>query len=266
MSEIPIIANRLREKLARGEIVASLAVRLVRGVEIAQIAAAAGFDTLYVDLEHSAIGIESAGQICMAAQALGVTPLVRVPALTPEFIGRVLDAGALGIIVPHVHSAAEARAAVRLARFPPLGSRSAGGNLPQFGFRPVPAALGNAALDAATMVVPMIETREALERIEEIVAVEGIDMVLVGSNDLTAVLGIPGQHDHALLQQACERIIAAARRHGRHVGIGGLAGRPDLLARFLRLGARYVSAGSDVALLAAACAAKLRELSGLAPA
>lgn len=265
MSEGPVITNRLRERLARGEIVVSLAVRLVRGVEIAQIAAAAGFDTLYVDLEHSAIGIESAGQICMAALAVGVTPLVRVPALTPEFIGRALDGGALGVIVPHVHSAAEARAVVRLARFPPLGSRSAGGNLPQFGFRQVPASVGQPALDAATMVVPMIESREALERIEEIVAVEGIDMVLVGSNDLTAELGIPGRFDHPLLHEAYERIIAAARRHGRHVGIGGLAGRPDLVARVLRMGARYVSAGADVALLAAACAEQVRALRGMAP-
>ncbi len=160
----PVVPNRVREKLARDEVVASMTARLVRGVEIAQIAASAGFDSLYVDLEHGPLTIDMTGQICMAALAFGVTPFVRVPALSPEFIGRVLDAGALGIIAPHVHSAEQAQHVVRMARFPPLGTRSAAGHLPQFGFRAFPASVGDPALDAATMVVPMIETREALVR------------------------------------------------------------------------------------------------------
>ena len=258
MSDTPsaILRNRVREKLARDEVVASMIVRLVRGIEIAQIAASAGFDTIYVDLEHSPMSIDTTGQICMAALAAGIAPFVRVPALAPEYVGRVLDAGALGIIAPHVRSAAEARQVVEMAKFPPLGSRSAAGNLPQFGFRNFPAKQANPVLDAATMVIPMVETLEALEKVEEIVAVEGVDMVLVGTNDLTAEMGIPGQYDDPRVRDAFARIIAAARGCRKHVGIGGLSSRPDLVAQFVTMGARFVSTGTDLSFLAAACAAK----------
>ncbi len=257
------LRNRVREKLARDEVVASMIVRLVRGVEIAQIAASAGFDTIYVDLEHCPLSLDTTGQICMAALSAGITPFVRVPALTSEYIGRVLDAGSLGIIAPHVRSATEAKEVVSMARFAPLGTRSASGNLPQFGFRSFPAKLANPVLDAATMVIPMVETLEALEKVEEIVAVDGVDMVLVGTNDLTAEMGIPGQYDDPRVRAAFQRIITAARNVGKHVGIGGLASRPDLVAEIVGMGARFVSTGNDLGFLHAACTAKAKEVHAL---
>jgi len=258
-----IVRNRVREKLARDEVVASMTVRLVRGVEIARIAATAGFDSLYVDLEHSSLSLDACGQICIAALAVGVAPFVRVPAHGPEWIARALDGGALGVIAPHIRSAAEARAVVAAAKFPPLGHRSASGGLPHLHYRSFPAAEADPVLNEATMVVPMVETVEALEAVEEIVAVEGVDMLLVGTNDLTAEMGIAAQFDHARVRDAYARVIAAARRHGRHVGIGGLASRPDLVAEFVRMGARYVSTGTDLGFLAAACAAQAARVHAL---
>src|SRR5947199_41497 len=126
-----ILHNAVKEKLARDEVVASMTVRLVRSVEIARIARTAGFDTLYVDLEHSSFSLETCGQICVAALEAGITPFVRVPANTPDYISRVLDAGALGVIAPHIRSAEDARAVIKAAKFPPLGERSAAGGLPQ---------------------------------------------------------------------------------------------------------------------------------------
>ena len=117
MAAEDILRNNVKEKLARGEVVASMTVRLIRTIEIARIAKTAGFDMLYIDLEHSPLTIDATGQICMACLDLGVMPAVRVPANTPEYIGRVLDAGALGIIAPHVRSAAEAREVVKAAKF-----------------------------------------------------------------------------------------------------------------------------------------------------
>src|SRR5262245_63628638 len=96
-----ILRNNVKDKLARDEVVASMTVRLVRGIEIARIAATAGFDTLYVDVEHSSFSLETTGQICMAALEAGIAPFVRVPANTPEYISRVLDGGALGVLAPH---------------------------------------------------------------------------------------------------------------------------------------------------------------------
>jgi 4-hydroxy-2-oxoheptanedioate aldolase len=121
MSELrSILRNHMKEKLARNEVVASMTVRLSRSIEIAAIAKTAGFDTLYVDLEHNTLSIDTCCQICISAQQIGITPLVRVPANTPEYICRVLDGGAMGVITPHVRSAAEARAMVELVKFPPV--------------------------------------------------------------------------------------------------------------------------------------------------
>ena len=100
-----ILRNTVKEKLARGEVVASMTVRLVRGIEIARIARTAGFDMLYIDLEHSSFSIETTSQICIAALEAGIAPFVRVPANTPEYISRVLDGGALGVIAPRIRSA-----------------------------------------------------------------------------------------------------------------------------------------------------------------
>ncbi len=254
------VRNIVREKFARDEVVASMTVRLVRTVEIARIARAAGFDTLYVDMEHSSLSFDTTGQICMAAQDCGVTPFVRVPSLRADDIARVLDGGAMGVIAPHVRTAEEARGVVEAARFPPRGHRSASGGLPHFDFAAVPAAQANPMLDAATMVVPMVETVEALENVEDIAGVDGVDMLLIGSNDLTAEMGIHGQYDHPRLRDAFLRVIAACRSRGKHVGVGGLAARPDLVAEFVRLGARYVSTGTDLAFLAGAAAARAKQV------
>jgi 2-keto-3-deoxy-L-rhamnonate aldolase RhmA len=258
-----ILRNIVREKFARDEVVASMTVRLVRGIEIARIAASAGFDTLYVDVEHSSFSLDTTGQICMAALSVGITPLVRVASF--DTIGRVLDGGAMGVIVPHIHTAADAQAVVRAAKFPPLGERSAGGGLPALHYRSFPAAEVNPALNAATLVAVMIETVEALDHVEEIAAVEGLDMLLIGSNDLTAEMGIPGEYDHPRLTEAFGRTIAAARAHGVHVGVGGLSSRPDKVAEFVRMGARYVSTGTDLAFLTGACAARAKQVRDIAP-
>jgi 2-keto-3-deoxy-L-rhamnonate aldolase RhmA len=257
------LRNHVKEKLARDEIVASMTIRLVRGIEIARIAKTAGFDTLYIDLEHCSFSLDTAGQICMAALSAGITPFVRVPANTPEYISRVLDAGALGVIAPHVRSAADARAVVAAAKFTPQGDRGATAGLPHLEYRSYPASEANPALNDATMVIVMLETLEALERVEEIAAVDGVDMMLIGTNDLTAEMGIPGKYDDPRVRQAYERVIAACRAHGKHVGVGGLASRPDLVAEFVKMGARFVSTGTDLAFLTAACAAKAKQVHDL---
>ena len=252
--------NAVKEKLARGELVASMTVRLVSGIEIVSIAKAAGFDSLYIDLEHSSLTLQATSQISIMALEAGIPALVRVPANTPEYISRVLDGGALGVIAPGVTSAEEARAVVAAARYAPAGSRGLVAGLPHFGFRSVPAAEALPALNEATLVMVQCESAASLEATEDIVAVDGVDMVMIGSNDLLADLGLAGQYDHPKLAQAYERVIAACRRRGKHVGVGGLATRPDLVARFVQLGARYVSTGTDLAFLAAECARRARHV------
>jgi 2-keto-3-deoxy-L-rhamnonate aldolase RhmA len=260
-NEAAIVRNHVKDRLARGEVLSSMTVRLVRGVEIARIAKTAGFDSLYVDMEHSSFSLETTSQICMAALEIGITPFVRVPG--PGDVQRILDAGALGIIAPHVQSADDARTYVRAAKYPPLGERSNAGPLPHLQYRSLPAAQAYAAIDAATMVIVQFESAQAIEHADEIAAVEGVDMVLIGTNDLLADWGLPGQYDHPRVREAYAATIAACRRHGKHAAVGGFATRPDLATEYVRMGARYVSTGTDLGFLLSACTAKAKEVAAM---
>ena len=196
----------------------------------------------------------------MAALEIGAAaPFVRVPSNTPEYISRVLDGGALEIVA---RTCARRRGASRrgggevsAARRPRRVRSAAATPLPQF-----PAAEANAALDAATMVIVQFESWEAVEKADEIVAVEGVDMVLIGVNDLLASLGLAGQFEHEKVREAYARTIAAAGKHGKHVGVGGLASRPKLVAEFVKMGARYVSTGTDIGFLLAEATARAKQV------
>jgi 4-hydroxy-2-oxoheptanedioate aldolase len=255
-----IVRNSVKEKLARGEVVASMTVRLVPTVEIVRIAKSAGFDGLYIDLEHSSFSMQTASQISIMALEAGLPAFVRVPANTPEYISRVLDGGALGVIAPGVRSAGEARQVVAAAKYPPLGSRGLSAGLPQLQFRTFPAPESLPALNDATMVIVQFESAASLAAAEDIVAVPGVDLILIGTNDLMADLGIPGEYDHPKVHDAYERTIALCRKHGKHVGIGGFGARPDLVEKYVRMGGRYVSTGTDLAFLVAACAQRVKQV------
>jgi 2-keto-3-deoxy-L-rhamnonate aldolase RhmA len=260
-----ILRNNVKDKLARGEVAVSMTVRLVRTIEIARIAKAAGFDMLYIDLEHSPLTMDATGQLRMAAQDQGIMPAVRVPANTPEYISRILDAGAMGIIAPNVRSADEARAVVKAAKLPPLGERSNTGLFPQLGYRSFPAEETCKTINDATMVIVQFESAVSLERADETVAVDGVDVVLVGLNDMLGDMGLTGQYDHPKVREIYHRAIEVCRKHGKHCGVGGLASRPDLIAEYVRLGARYVSSGTDLAFLLGAATQRAKQVKDIKP-
>ena len=257
-----IVKNAFKEKLAAGHVASTMTVRMVGGVEIARIAKSCGFDAMYLDLQHSVTSLETVGQICVAALDAGITTIVRVPTYGPEYVLRVLDGGAMGILAPHVESAADAEHIVKQCRFPPFGERSTGGGLPQLQYRNYPQAELFEVLNEMTTVMVQIETPEGLERVEEIAAVKGIDAFMVGANDLCAGLGIPGQHGHKLVRDAYARVIEVADKHGKYVGIGGISDR-KLIAEYVKLGARIVATGTDLGILMEAGAERARFVQGL---
>ncbi|MCG7391608.1 aldolase/citrate lyase family protein [Microvirga sp. ACRRW] len=258
-----ILCNNMKSKLARGEVVSSMTARLVRGVEIVRIAKTAGFDSIYVDLEHSSFSFDTTGQICMMALEAGIAPFVRVPTSRPEYIARALDGGALGVIAPDVRTAEEARAIVNAAKFPPFGQRGVSGGLPHLQFRTFPASQAFAAMNEATMVIVQFESAEAVRNADEIMAVEGVDIALIGTNDLMADMDVAGQVDHPKVREAYTLTIEACRKHGKHAGVGGLSARQDLVSEFVRMGARYVSTGTDLSFLLAAATQRARQVAEL---
>jgi 2-keto-3-deoxy-L-rhamnonate aldolase RhmA len=254
----PPVRNLAKDKLSRDELVLSMSVRLVRSVEIAVIVKSSGFDVVRIDLEHGSFSLETTSQICIAALQSGVAPFVRVPALSPELIARVLDGGALGIIAPHIRNSADARQAVEYAKYPPIGRRSSGVSLPHLEYRSVKSSFAHPALNAATTVIALIESREGIANADAIAAVEGIDIVSIGTNDLCADLGIADQADHPLVDQAYMSVIQACRKHKKHSGVSGLASKPDLLSRYVKAGARFISLADDLGLLMNAAADRAR--------
>lgn len=256
MNTAPIVSeNRMKQRMEAGGLAVGMIVRLMRGVEIAAIAKSAGFDCIYIDLEHCSFSLETVSQICMTATALGITPLVRVPGLNAADIGRTLEAGAQGVILPHLETRADAVALVDAAKFPPMGSRSLLGPNPHTLFRVGPAAETMQAMNDATLVTGMIESVTAVANADDIAAVDGLDMLLIGTNDLCNSLGVPGQLDHPQVREAYAHVAAACRRHGKRLGVGGLNSRPELAKEMIALGASYVSAGSDTGFLMSAATA-----------
>ncbi|MGH8730415.1 MAG: HpcH/HpaI aldolase family protein [Burkholderiales bacterium] len=242
------IVNPAKELLSKGGIAIGIGVRAVRGVEIAKVMKTAGFDWLFLDLEHGPTSVETAYSISVAALDAGIAPLVRVPAGELALATRCLDGGALGIVMPHVDTPEQARAMVDAFRFAPLGHRSIAGGYPQFGFAVVPPNEVVAGMNEATLVVAMLETPRAIENAEQIAAVPGIDVLLIGTNDLCLEIGIPGQLEHERVVAAIDAVIGACRKHGKWPALGGVYTR-DLLKRYIGRGMRMILAGNDLGLL-----------------
>lgn len=247
--------NLMKQKMQSGGLAVGMIVRLMRNVEVAAIARSCGFDCLYIDLEHCSFSLETVSQISVTATAMGITPLVRVPGLDSAMISRTLEAGAQGVIIPHLETRAQAEQVVAAARFPPQGDRSLLGPNPHTLFRVGPAAETMRQMNDATLVVGMIESVTAVENADDIASVPGMDMLLIGTNDLCNSFGVPGQYDHPGVRDAYAQVAAACARHGKHLGVGGLNSRPDIARQMIALGASYVSAGSDTGFLMSAGAA-----------
>lgn len=260
--------NLLKNKLKASVVSLCMGLRQARTVDIAPMVSACGFDALYIDMEHSPVGFETASAICIAAMGYGVTPLVRVPGHLAQDISRALDGGAQGVILPHVNTPEQAAAIVSCAKYPPVGHRSVMGAGPASAYRPMPLAEINRAGNADTMVIIMLETPEAIANANAIAAVPGVDMLLIGSNDLCTEMGIPGQLRHPDLLAAYQTVAKACHDHQIALGVGGIRGDADLQMQLIRLGARFLIAGSDTTYLSAAAgkdAAALRELIGNMP-
>ena len=262
MAEVTL-ANSLREKMLRDEVAYTLSVKLVRSVELPMMAKTAGFDGILIDMEHSSFDLDTTSQICIAALYAGIAPIVRVPSKDPFFVSRVLDGGALGVIVPHIRSVQDAKDVVAAAKFQPQGHRSSTNNLPHFQYRHLAAKKANPVVNANTLVIPMVETLEAVECVEELAALDGVDSLLIGTNDMTAEMGIPGDYENPRLTEVYEKTIAACKKHGKWVGIGGLHSRLDLVEKFCTMGARWVMAATDGPLLLGGATKRAGEMAQL---
>ena len=240
--------NTLRRQIADGRTQIGLAACVVRTVEIVTIARSCGFDLLLVDMEHGPITIGDAAAISITAFEGGIPCLVRVGGPYAPDLARVLDCGAEGVVVPHVETADEARLVVEKCRFLPAGKRSLPSPLARLGFRVPPAAQMMAETEKDTFVVLMIESALGVANAEAIAAVDGVDMLMIGANDLAADMGHVGAVEDPAVRAAFARIAGAAAAHGKAFGVIGV-GEALLRSHAYDLGAKVIVATNDINLL-----------------
>lgn len=251
--------NRTKTRLQEGRVVLGASVQQFPSPEVPRIYAAAGFDFCFIDCEHGIFGLEAARELIQASLDRGITPIIRVGDLQYPLVARMLDAGAQGIIYPRVESPELLAQAVSWTRFPPAGVRGYGLSGPQFDYQNCTFAEAIAHANAHTLVVAQFETRIAMERREELLAVPGVDVGLVGPADLSISLGVPGEFEHP---KVVDTILAFLESCGRRGVFPGIQVRTLALARkWIGRGMKFVGCGSEHGLLLEKASENLAELS-----
>jgi 2-keto-3-deoxy-L-rhamnonate aldolase RhmA len=213
--------------------------------------AAAGFDFVWIDLEHTLLDASDAGRLIRLARQSSITPIVRVPGPDPLLVRRLVDNGAQGVILPYVEDPASAEALVAACRFPPRGRRGVGSPLYANDMRARSLAEHVSDVDEPLVIV-QIESARGVAMADAIASVDGVDAVVLGLADLSLSLGVPGELDHHLVVDAAERVLAACAGAGI---VGGAAGTPEMGA-WVRRGARFLQVVNDVHLIAEGAVAR----------
>ena len=253
------MTNPLRQRLDAGQSILGYLLSMP-SVQLVQILAQSGVDWLMIDMEHAPIGIESVAAMIAATAGTRATPIVRAPGPFSDMVKPALDCGAFGIAFPQIATRAEAEATVRAVRYQPAGRR---------GYGPTYAALrwGLPSLDylktanAEILNIVLVESTDGVAALDDILAVDGIDIVAVARGDLSENLGVAGQFSHPRLLEvvarAEDKILA---RKG--VALGGIAFNPDEARAMIARGYRFVVLGSDAGLIGGAASAMVRSIRG----
>jgi 2-keto-3-deoxy-L-rhamnonate aldolase RhmA len=252
--------NPIRAALREGKPVFGITIS-TPSVEIAAQAADMGFDFLWIEMEHSPITLETARNMILATRGSRAMPFIRVPVVELWTAKRVMDMGALGVIFPFVSTAETARIAAQACKYPPAGRRGSGAGLATFRW-PAPGGYYDFA-DRNIVVVTNIEDTTALDNIDAIAGTPGVDVLFIGTSDLSFSLGLRGQQDHPLLLDAIRKVVLAAKKAGKAVG------RPLVDAarykQFMDEGFTFFQAQTEINLMAAGAQAYLTPLNKWCP-
>jgi 2-keto-3-deoxy-L-rhamnonate aldolase RhmA len=236
--------NPVKKALAAGGVVIGGTITAAN-LDTAAIMANAVFDFLWIEGEHSPITLETTRNIILATRGMKAVPFTRVPVNELWTAKRMLDVGSLGVIFPFTSTPDLARQAVAACKYPPEGLRGVGPSLAALRWQPPGSYMPWA--DRNVMVIIIVEQRKAVEQIEEIAAVPGIDVMFIGLNDLSYSYNVGGQLEAPVMRDAVSRIIAAAARN--RIPVGGPAGSGPVIRKMIAQGFRFIQGPSDLSLL-----------------
>ena len=248
----------LRKKVLAGECVYGMMIRQARDPGAPALFAVAGYDFVFIDMEHGNYSMETVADLIGGAKSAGVATIIRVPHLETFFISRVLDAGAEGIMVPMTSTKEQAERIVRYSKYTPLGRRGFGSQMGHTDYRPLKAVELMKNGNENTLIVAQIETKEAIENIDAILDVEGIDVGLIGPNDLSISLGIPDQMNSEILSKAIDKVVESAKKKGKASGIH--IGNIDAIRRWRTKGMTVLAYSTDVGFMYNASKSSLEEI------
>ncbi len=227
---------------------------------IAWMYATAGFDFMFIDMEHGSFNMETVAAMIMAARGVGIAPIVRAPSNDRASVMRPLDAGAAGLLVPMVETREYAEQLIRFGKYPPLGQRGVALRRAHSAYRALPAAPYLRKANEETLIVAQIETQLSVDNLETILSLGSIDVAFVGPADLSTSMGHPGQASHPEVVQAIERVMEVSRRH--RVAPGIHLTDVDSVKEWARRGMRFISYSGDLAFIVDSAArdlARIRE-------
>src|SRR5947207_7206398 len=239
--------NQTRDRLAKGEVVFGCGLQVYRSSEIPRALAAAGFDYVFIDMEHGSYNLETVHDMIVSCRLAGITPIVRVGEVQYTLCSRLLDQGAQGIILPRVEDPKFCEQALSWLRFPPEGVRGYGINTTLVDYETPTFTEVIEHQNRNTLAVVQIETVRAVECADELISLKGLDVIMIGPADLSISLGIPGQFDHPRLIETVERVIAKSNQHGV---VPGIQTRGVAMAKaWVERGMRFVGVGAEHLLL-----------------
>jgi len=250
----------LRKRVLAGECVYGTMIRQARDPGAPSIFAAAGYDFVFIDMEHGNYHMENVADLIRGAKSAGVAAIIRVPRLETFFISRVLDAGAEGIMVPMTSTREQAEEIVRYSKYTPLGQRGFGNQTGQTDYKPLKTPDFMKEANGNTLIVAQIETREAIENVDSILSVEGIDVGLIGPNDLSISLGIPDQMGSEILTTAIDKVVETAKKKGKATGIH--IGNIEAIKKWRAKGMTVLAYSTDIGFMYNASKSSLEELKG----
>lgn len=209
----------IKERLTAGEAVTGTMISYVDTPDIVKVLQVIGFDYFMIDYEHGYMSFDRISAMFAQARAYGFPGLIRLPDARRELVLKVMEMGAAGIMLPNTETAGQAKALVEHAKYAPLGNRGISQLRCHNGYEKIDLKSYSEQVNRDTILMCQIESPTGVANLDEILAVEGVDALLVGPNDLSQSIGVYGQYDHPLFVEAIDKIIAAAKRHGKYSGI-----------------------------------------------